>query len=66
MTRLNTEERKETLAYSVTEFAAASGFSEWTIREAIKNSHLVAKRHGKRLVILPEDGRTWLKSLEDA
>lgn len=66
MTRTATEERKETLAYSVTEFAAASGFSEWTIREAIKQNDLVAKRHGKRLVILPDDGRAWLQSLADA
>ena len=53
------------LAYSVEDFAAATGFGRTRVYEAIKNRQLRARKYGKRTVILVEDGRAFLASLPE-
>jgi hypothetical protein len=56
----------ERLAVSPEEASALTGIGLTSIREAISNSYLKAKKHGRRTIILPDDLRLWLKTLPDA
>lgn len=51
------------LAYSVAEFAAATGYGRSTIDEAIARGDLVASYANKKGVIDVDEGRRWIKSL---
>lgn len=55
---------KETLAYTVEEFAAYSGYGRTTIDEAISRGDLAASyaTRGKGVIEI-EEGRRWLRSL---
>jgi hypothetical protein len=53
----------EKLSYSIPELVEATGLSDWTIREAIKNSYLVRHFSGTKPIILATDARQWLESL---
>jgi hypothetical protein len=54
------------LALSPEEASALSGIGLTSIREAIANSALLAHKHGKRTIILPDDLRSWLRALPKA
>lgn len=64
-TRTTTEERKETLAYSISELAEATSISRSVINEAIAKGELVAKRRGARRFILVDEAKRWLESHPD-
>lgn len=51
------------LAYSVAEFAAATGYGRSTIDEAIARGDLIASYANKKGVIDIDEGRRWIKSL---
>ena len=53
------------LAYTVDDFAAATGLGRTRLYEAIRNRQLRARKYGKRTVILVEDGRAFLASLPE-
>jgi hypothetical protein len=54
------------LACSIEKFADLTDFGRTTIYEAIKDGSLVARKKGKRTVIIAPDGMRWLKSLPPA
>ena len=56
----------ERLSVSPEEASALTGIGLTSIREAISNGDLKAKKHGRRTIILPDDLRVWLKMLPDA
>lgn len=56
---------KETLAYTVEEFAAATGYGRTTIDEAIARGDLRPKFANQKGIILKEEGERWLLSLPD-
>jgi excisionase family DNA binding protein len=56
----------ERLSVSPEEASALTGIGLTSIREAISNGDLRAKKHGRRTIILPDDLRRWLKALPDA
>ena len=56
----------ERLAVSPEEASALTGIGLTSIREAISNCYLKAKKHWRRTIILPDDLRVWLKTLPDA
>ena len=51
----------ERLSVSPEEASALTGIGLTSIREAISNGDLKAKKHGRRTIILPDDLRVWLK-----
>lgn len=51
------------LAYTLTEAAEATGYSERTIRRAIAESRLVAKYENSKPVIMTRDLEAWLEAL---
>lgn len=51
------------LSYSVDELADASGLSDWTIRQAIKDNYLTAHWSGRKQIILAADATSWLEAL---
>ena len=53
----------ERLSVSPEEASALTGIGLTSIREAISNGDLKAKKLGRRTIILPEDLRGWLKTL---
>ncbi len=53
------------LAYTVEDFAAATGLGRTRLYAAIKSRQLRARKYGKRTVILAEDGRKFLASLPE-
>lgn len=55
---------KETLAYTVEEFAAYTGYGRTTIDEAIARGDLIARYANQKGVIDIEEGRRWLRSLD--
>ena len=55
----------ERLSVSPEEASALTGIGLTSIREAISNGDLRAKKHGRRTIILPDDLRGWLKMLPD-
>lgn len=54
------------IAYSVTEAAEQTGFSQRKIRQLIADSELHAKKVGNRLIIPAESLTAWLEGLPDA
>lgn len=54
---------KETISYSIEEFAAYTGYGRTTIDEAIARGDLVASYANSKGVIEIEEGRRWVKSL---
>lgn len=58
-----TDPVKETLAYTVEEFAAYTGYGRTTIDEAIARGDLSPRYANKKGVIDIEEGRRWLRSL---
>jgi len=48
------------------EASALTGIGLTSVREAISGGSLKAKKHGRRVVILPNDIKEWLHSLPDA
>ena len=57
---------KDKLSLSPEEASALSGIGLTSIREAVKDAKLAARKHGKRTIILPEDLKTWLARLPQA
>jgi excisionase family DNA binding protein len=53
-------------AFSPREFAIVSGLGRSTVYELIKSGSLVARKAGKRTLILAEDGERFLRSLPAA
>lgn len=51
------------LAFSVDEFAAASGLGRVTLYEAIKKQRLLARKCGTRTLILRDDAIAFLQNL---
>ena len=51
------------LAYSIDEFASASGLGRTRLYDAIAAGQLRARKFGKRTVILVDDGRAFLMNL---
>lgn len=51
------------LSYSFEEAAAATGYSERTIRRAVADNRLVARYANSKPVITADDLRAWLQSL---
>ena len=66
MTRTQAEERKEPLAYSISELVEASTISKSEIYEDIKAGKLATKRRGRRQIILAAEAKRWLEAHEDA
>lgn len=54
---------KETLAYSVEEFASYTGYGRTTIDEAIARGELSPVYANKKGVIPIEEGKRWVRSL---
>lgn len=50
----------EVLAHSLSEVVASTGFGLSTIRLEIDRGHLVARKLGRRTVVLDSDLREWL------
>lgn len=59
-------EGKETLAYSIRELAESTSLGEQTIRDAIRDGNLVAKKQGQRKIVPADEAKRWVASLEDA
>lgn len=55
----------EKLALSIPEAVAASGFSRSSLYEEIGAGRLRAVKRGRRVAILSDDFRAWLKSLPE-
>jgi excisionase family DNA binding protein len=51
------------LAYSITEASEVSRIGRTSIYEAISSRELIARKHGRRTVILADDLRRWLQNL---
>jgi excisionase family DNA binding protein len=51
--------------FTVPEFAAEVGFSEWTIRKEIAEGRLRARRVGRCVRVLDEDGAEWKRGRRD-
>jgi excisionase family DNA binding protein len=56
----------ERLSVSPEEASALTGIGLTSIREAVSTGLLKAKKHGRRTIILPDDLKTWLRTLPDA
>jgi excisionase family DNA binding protein len=53
----------QTLAYTIAEACAVARTGRTSIYEAIKAGDLVARKRGRRTVILPDDLRRWVENL---
>jgi excisionase family DNA binding protein len=51
------------LAYSIAEACEIAGIGRTSIYEAINSGELIARKNGRRTVILSDDLRRWLQSL---
>jgi excisionase family DNA binding protein len=51
------------LAYSIVEACEVAGVGRTSIYEAINSGELIARKNGRRTVILCDDLRRWLQSL---
>jgi excisionase family DNA binding protein len=51
------------LAYSIAEASEVSGVGRTSIYEAISSRELIARKRGRRTVILADDLRRWLQNL---
>lgn len=56
----------ERFSLSPEEASALTGIGMTSIRQAINAGKLIARKHGTRTIILPEDLRAWLKTLPRA
>jgi excisionase family DNA binding protein len=56
-------DKKRKLALSIAELVEVSGLGRSFIYEEIKAGHLVARKAGRRTLILHEDAESWLTSL---
>lgn len=45
--------------------ADATGMSEKTLRREINGGKLLAKRHGTRILVRPDDLKAWADALDD-
>lgn len=54
------------ISYRLNHLVEASGQSLWSIRKAIADGELKAKRNGRSVLVLADEAERWLKSLEDA
>ena len=54
------------LAYSIAETCAVARVGRTSIYEAINRGELIARKRGRRTVILADDLRRWLESLPTA
>ena len=48
------------------ETSAITGIGLTSVREAINEGRLNAKKHGRRIILLPDEIKAWLKALPDA
>ncbi|MGY3501684.1 helix-turn-helix domain-containing protein [Bradyrhizobium sp. USDA 4471] len=55
----------ERFALSPEETSAITGIGLTSVREAISGGALKAKKHGRRVIVLPEEIKAWLQSLPD-
>jgi excisionase family DNA binding protein len=53
----------ERLSLSPEEASALTGIGLTSIRQAINDGELIAHKHGKRTIILPDDLKAWLKAM---
>ncbi len=53
----------EKLGLTVDELVAASGLGRTSIYAQIRDGQLVARKCGKRTIILPSDAKAWLQGL---
>jgi hypothetical protein len=51
------------LAYSIAQACEIANIGRTSIYDAIKSSKLIARKNGRRTVILAEDLRLWLQDL---
>jgi excisionase family DNA binding protein len=63
--RASEGERPPKLAYSIVEFAGATGLSRSLIYEAIKLGELQSVKIRARRLILFDDGHKWLRSFRE-
>lgn len=56
----------ERFSLSPEETSALTGIGLTSVREAISSRQLLAKKHGRCIVILPDEIKAWLKKLPDA
>lgn len=56
----------ERFALSPEETSALTGIGLTSVREAIAAGALHAKKHGRRVIVLPDDIKAWLRKLPDA
>ncbi|MDI3559600.1 helix-turn-helix domain-containing protein [Bradyrhizobium sp. Arg816] len=56
----------ERLSLSPEETSALTGIGLTSVREAISDGVLKAKKHGRRVLVLPAEITAWLNSLPDA
>jgi excisionase family DNA binding protein len=54
---------ENSLAYSIAEVCATARAGRTSVYEAIKSGELVARKRGRRTVILADDLRRWLEAL---
>jgi hypothetical protein len=54
----------EKLAYSIPEVMTATNAGRTSVYRAIKAGELVARKRGRRTIILADDLRCWLSSLK--
>ncbi len=53
------------LSYSIKEICSLTGIGQTKIYEAINEGNLMAKKYGRRTIILKDDLETFLKNLPD-
>ena len=53
----------EKLGMTINELIAASGLGRTSIYGQIRDGRLVARKCGKRTIILPSDAKAWLQGL---
>ena len=53
---------EERLAYSVEEACRAARSGKSKLYEAIRDGKLIARKHGRKTIILAEDLRSWINS----
>jgi excisionase family DNA binding protein len=56
-------ERLQRLALSLDEAAKAAGVGRTLLKQEIRNKRLVARKIGRRTVIIEDDFATWLRDL---
>lgn len=56
----------EKIAHSILDIPKLAPVGRTKVFEAIKNGHLIARKLGRRTMVLDEDLRAWLKALPHA